>query len=69
MLFVEIFKLKYADIGEFISIQRQKNKIKNTSKVLIQMNDELADILNRRRQDNILVTIRCTLHATAKRSK
>jgi integrase len=51
---LEISKLKYADIEEFIRIQRQKNKRKNASRVLIPMNDELADIVERSRQDNIL---------------
>jgi integrase len=51
---LEISKLKYADIEEFIRIQRQKNKRKNASRVLIPMNDELADIVKRSRQDNIL---------------
>jgi hypothetical protein len=51
---LEISKLKYADIDDFIKIQRQKNKKKNASRVLIPMNDELANIVQRSRQDNIL---------------
>jgi integrase len=51
---LEISKLKYADIEEHIRIQRQKNKKKNASRVLIPMNDEITDIVHRSRQDNIL---------------
>ncbi len=51
---LETSKIKYADIENFIRIQRQKNKKKNASRVLIPMNDELADIVHRSRQDNIL---------------
>lgn len=51
---LEISKLKYADIEEHIRIQRQKNKKKNASRVLIPINDEMVDIIQRSRQDNIL---------------
>jgi integrase len=51
---LEISKLKYADIEEHIRIQRQKNKKKNASRVLIPMNDEITDIIQRSRQDSIL---------------
>jgi len=51
---LEISKLKYVDIEEHIRIQRQKNKKKNASRVLIPMNDEITDIIQRSRQDNIL---------------
>jgi integrase len=51
---LEISKLKYADIEEHIRIQRQKNKKKNASRVLIPINDEILDIIQRSRQDNIL---------------
>ena len=51
---LEISKLKYADIEGHIRIQRQKNKKKNASRVLIPMNNELDSIVQRSRQDNIL---------------
>jgi len=51
---LEISKVKYTDIEEFIKIQRQKNKKKAASRVLIPMNTELENIVNRSRNDNIL---------------
>jgi len=51
---LEISKLKYSDIEEHIRIQRQKNKKKNASRVLIPMNVELENIILRSRDDNIL---------------
>jgi hypothetical protein len=51
---LEISKLKYADIEEYIKIQRQKNKKKTASRVLIPMNAELENLIFRSRKDNIL---------------
>lgn len=43
----EIAKLKYTDIEEYISIQREKNKKTAASRVKIPMNHELEDIVQR----------------------
>jgi len=50
----EVSKLKYSDIENHIKIQRQKNKKVAASRVLIPMNDELADIIKRSRADKVL---------------
>jgi integrase len=50
----EISKLKYTDIEQHIKIHRQKNQKTAASKVLIPMNYEFEDIINRSRIDRVL---------------
>lgn len=51
---LEVSRIKYADINDFIKIQRQKNQRKAASRIAIPLNDELQDIVRRSRQDNVL---------------